>query len=60
MKKKVIGTIIKPNGTMLKFEDGSEEFLEGIQASLSGKPEDMEEDDKDDVEEQMSEMRKEY
>lgn len=37
MKKKVISAEPKGNGTLLTFEDGSTEFLEGITASMNQK-----------------------
>jgi hypothetical protein len=37
MKRKVVSAEPKGNGTLLTFEDGSTEFLEGVTASLSQK-----------------------
>lgn len=35
MKKRVVKTTVKPNGTILHFHDGTEEFMEGATVQLN-------------------------
>lgn len=60
MKKKVKSTKPMAGGTMLTFDDGTEEFMEGVQVSLT-KPEGMDEsmpEDESQDEEMMESIKK--